>query len=1382
MNKDIWPGMIQLPQLNHLQPSMRKVTFGTAQYYPYESTDMNKDESVEEIEQGDADMPFTMTKDPTNGRRHLVMQVFDHYYDAFWSRKQWKTMKEDIRALARENRRITRTALLNEKREFAEQQSESKLWSFYADVVERETELHFCPESEALVDVAREQRLTNLRMRLRMALLMSAICRLPVRFANARLCKQWKKYTRWYLGVVVSTLLNFIARLNLFKRFPQLPMAPQEGSIKPASVASGQDLDNGMFARQCHKPTSVTSVTTIERDPFRMLGCCGDEVGVGAENMFFSEACLLDVLRWHGIFVPYRDGPLWALGDGNMLLASFGKSLRNIAPSMIAPGGAYVLNYAKHFSGMKVYDTAYETWSMDDLGNVSQAVVRFGRRSNLYGLQHSPAITWYEIIDIAKVRGRTMPEVDTLGGMLPSDDVRPVAFSTGGMRNVLETVDEDILYPTQERRLQGVAPSPMSPASLAPFWRNVGVDVVRMFVEESGFRTIAYHPPASVELFEWGVPGGHEYHMSLSAGAYAVARCAHEHFLRVLNTDPVPLGLAGGHVTLACEEPVLFAGEVEVSDANQIIAWTLVSGTYRLPMTAARQSQLPITLLWEFIDASDAPTLPANITIRKLRDGSVLVDPSFQRSRTATSSSQHDRGPRIFHTLKRSLGESSMSPGQDGTKRPKDGLVIELSDSGSEQDDTTAGATFRNESAYIDHVLATYIIASDSDIEDDLKKDVMIETDGYSDIIASVLESVDDLMGEPHTLPFSPKQRLALIVIRWLCLPHSHEQIVLNDCILCKLLLGEEARAHIDGVYITMHCVWRRQTKFDLKHVRELTQTMFLTRAYLGEFNKARVGSNWGDVETFLTGEQGRALLQKGDDHDLSVSLQQDAAANDDGGEEEIEENGLGERTMWLTRLKTLLRYQKSFMGNKQQLDRIIANMVNYFQVPRAQEPVVSCDDACVRLHWGRKFTQIPRDAKNNCYIRIPAELTLKFSVQDERRQDLFIATCFWNKRGIHPRVCHHVDLCYTILVLAGTGRLMPSVAVAYTGKGENGKTRWAQSKIRLLGGECGGCDFVDPRVLFDAHEWRVNMGNFLNFLGIIFDEAGDTSGNAQKPLTLLASLIKLLIDRKKVIVRPPYAREAEQHAFLRTALFLLSNTFPSIPEERARAWRAWYRRFLVLPQDSTFVTSLDATDPSSGRFLSDVDLENFVTSGLYAAMYLKRHVQRQLMKLTEIECIKICRAPPRELDEFRKEVIGNAMMNTLSCDEDKQSSRSVINNEQGCAAGSNPESGAAGRNPETLLEEAQRIALELARERILTIVPSRANKITQLGQPMNRVGNLEKYLSTGVFVRRQNSNGRYWITYTIPIKDVPASLQTDNWRHGKLVYEASIDYACGAK
>ena len=132
--------------------------------------------------------------------------------------------------------------------------------------------------------------------------------------------------------------------------------------------------------------------------------------------------------------------------------------------------------------------------------------------------------------------------------------------------------------------------------------------------------------------------------------------------------------------------------------------------------------------------------------------------------------------------------------------------------------------------------------------------------------------------------------------------------------------------------------------------------------------------------------------------------------------------------------------------------------------------------------------------------------------------------------------------------------------------------------------------------------------------------------------------------DRKKVIVCPPYAHEAEQHSFLRTALFLLSNTFPRIPEERARAWKAWYRRFLVLPLDSSYVANLTDIDPEQGKFLADSDLENFVTSGLYAAMYLKRHVQRHLMSVSEKECIKTCRHPPPALDKFRQEVVGNAM------------------------------------------------------------------------------------------------------------------------------------------
>ena len=100
--------------------------------------------------------------------------------------------------------------------------------------------------------------------------------------------------------------------------------------------------------------------------------------------------------------------------------------------------------------------------------------------------------------------------------------------------------------------------------------------------------------------------------------------------------------------------------------------------------------------------------------------------------------------------------------------------------------------------------------------------------------------------------------------------------------------------------------------------------------------------------------------------------------------------------------------------------------MVNYFQTRRVQAPVVSCEDACLRLHWGKKYEQIPHRPANDCYIRVPAEITPSFAESDERRQDLFIATCFWNNKGIKPQDSHYVELCYTAVTLAGTGDLMP--------------------------------------------------------------------------------------------------------------------------------------------------------------------------------------------------------------------------------------------------------------------------------------------------------------------------------------------------------------------
>ena len=632
--------------------------------------------------------------------------------------------------------------------------------------------------------------------------------------------------------------------------------------------------------------------------------------------------------------------------------------------------------------------------------------------------------------------------------------------------------------------------------------------------------------------------------------------------------------------------------------------------------------------------------------------------------------------------------------------------------------------------------------------DDDMQADVAFEADGYSDILDKVCKDVAEAFVEPRPVP-TAKQRVALQITRWLCNPHSEERNVLNDSIICKLLLGDDAKAHIDGIYLTVFCVWRRQTKFSLKHVRDLTDTVYLTRALVATLSNNKVASEWSAAVAYLAEqENGITAMNTGDGYDMD--LRRDAADSPDP---------------WSKRYTALMKYQADFLGKKGKLDTMITHMVNYFQEPPTQLPVVSFTDGCFRFRWGLKWEQIPHSPANLCYIRVPAAMTYKFPEDAVRRQDVFLATCYWNKRGIPPAVLHNADLNYTCLALGGTKEKLPAVAVSLYGAGENGKSMVAASKVRLLGSEEGGCDFVDSKVLFDTTEWRINMGAYLNFLGLIFDEAGNPDeGAGKRCAALAASLVKLLIDRKKVIVRAPYAKEPGQHSWRRTAFFLISNTFPNIPEERSKAWKAWYRRFIVLPMDSAYVASLDDVDPSNGKFLADADLDNFVTSGLYTAMYMKRKVQPHIQRHTEMECITACRHPGAELDEFRQRIIGNAMKNS----------------ELPEAEASEPLAEAAAIVDQR--EPARRAADALYRAGILTFNHSRASKITQLGQPMDRLKNLKSYIESKVFwlhkpQRRTGAANGSVVGYQIPIADIPAGLNPANFSAGRSVYKAEVDY-----
>ena len=145
-----------------------------------------------------------------------------------------------------------------------------------------------------------------------------------------------------------------------------------------------------------------------------------------------------------------------------------------------------------------------------------------------------------------------------------------------------------------------------------PPWVHAGVPFMRLFFqsETRKFTALAHltEPQAVGQQLQWD--SRREVTVLPQPGTYAVVKCAGEHFFRALFTQPATLGLAGGHAGLAAEQPVLFAGEIQLGPNSELQAWTNVTGTYHFPEDLAQQSGLPADAFWAFQPSCN----PANST------------------------------------------------------------------------------------------------------------------------------------------------------------------------------------------------------------------------------------------------------------------------------------------------------------------------------------------------------------------------------------------------------------------------------------------------------------------------------------------------------------------------------------------------------------------------------------------------------------------------------------------------------------------------------------------------------------------------------------------------------------------------------------------------
>lgn len=81
----------------------------------------------------------------------------------------------------------------------------------------------------------------------------------------------------------------------------------------------------------------------------------------------------------------------------------------------------------------------------------------------------------------------------------------------------------------------------------------------------------------------------------LSEGTHAFVKMPHESFLRV-SIMASDFGESSGHPHLSLEQPVEFAGEIELNAEGRLVRWNNLSGTYQIPRSQAFQVLADLSL------------------------------------------------------------------------------------------------------------------------------------------------------------------------------------------------------------------------------------------------------------------------------------------------------------------------------------------------------------------------------------------------------------------------------------------------------------------------------------------------------------------------------------------------------------------------------------------------------------------------------------------------------------------------------------------------------------------------------------------------------------------------------------------------------------------
>ena len=497
----------------------------------------------------------------------------------------------------------------------------------------------------------------------------------------------------------------------------------------------------------------------------------------------------------------------------------------------------------------------------------------------------------------------------------------------------------------------------------------------------------------------------------------------------------------------------------------------------------------------------------------------------------------------------------------------------------------------------------------------------------------SILDDVQELRGAvereletwPRVLSERDQDAIRIVALRVQMDVTWDQRSDLLCARMFALLQGADMRAHEEAVYLYSGGHFSELSEIPGHKISAMESALARAATYFYHLMDTNAPRGWDDVFDVLAGidlggvpsvAKSRFLMRQGKGKGNGKGLGDDVVAPGDG------EPALNEDGRWWGEAGWVLFGVGVKFARKCDTTEILQVYHAWCRQERpAANDCFDCLDACIKLvktPSGITLQQVPKSVANDCYVHIPVSLAWKPADADIQRLRRALCTGYagqpYGRKAVTAMECLSLLSC-----------TMPQLCIVLRGRGRNMKSGTSKLRANTLG---TGHKFVSSSVLHVPEEMRKQLLHFCKARCITIKEC-------KGACDLEEDVSKNLFGRDELAARLLFGKITAMFILDTCGMFWEMNMVPprihGNPHDIA-SLESWWRRFLIIDLESSFVPRGATVSPGDRIFENDYSLTKFLASKEAALIYLRYFLLPFMAKHSESDAIRILEEPPQDV------------------------------------------------------------------------------------------------------------------------------------------------------